>query len=328
LAKLAAFFFFILFQISLVRAQSTTDSGRKVDTVPIKPATFDTAVKKPVFRKQVKLTVDSNIVYITDSIRFSEQKPDFSNLPVGWMSLLQAQGFFNFLGRPIHVHSELYEPESFDGMFYFMVGMLFYFAIIKLFFTKYLANILTLFFRASMRQQQLREQVLQSPFPSLLLNILFFFSGGLYGAFLIRFYQSGSPDHFWAHFQYCALILIVLYLLKFLILKVVGWIFNLSRAVDIYLFVVFLTNKIIGTFLLPFLVLITFSGPLLTEVGITLSIIMVCLFYIYRFIAAYAALHKEIKISGLHFILYLCAFEIAPLLLIYKVLITYLEKAY
>ena len=253
---------------------------------------------------------------------------DFSNLPVGWMSLLQAQRFFNFLGKPIHIRSELYEPESFDGMFYFMVGMLFYFAIIKLFFAKYLANILTLFFRASMRQQQLREQVLQSPFPSLLLNILFVFSGGLYGAFLIRFYQSGPPDHFWAHFQYCAVILIVLYLLKFLILKIVGWIFNLNRAVDIYLFVVFMTNKIIGTFLLPFLVLITFSGPLLTEVGITLSIIMVCLFYTYRFIAAYAALHKEIKISGLHFILYLCAFEIAPLLLIYKVLITYLEKAY
>jgi hypothetical protein len=55
---------------------------------------------------------------------------------------------------------------------------------------------------------------------------------------------------------------------------------------------------------------------------------MVCLLYIYRFIAAYSALYKEIKISGLHFILYLCAFEIAPLLLIYKVLVTYLEKAY
>ncbi len=117
---------------------------------------------------------------------------DFSNLPLSWMNLLQAQVYFNFLGRPIHIRSELYEPESFDGMFYFLVGMLFYFAIVKLFFAKYLANLLTLFFRASMRQQQLREQVLQSPFPSLLLNILFVFSGGLYGAFLMRFYQSGS----------------------------------------------------------------------------------------------------------------------------------------
>jgi hypothetical protein len=187
---------------------------------------------------------------------------------------------------------------------------------------------MTLFFRASIRQQQLREQVLQSPFPSLLLNILFIFSGGLYGAFLLRFYHYGNADLFWIHFVYCASMLAVLYLMKYIILRITGWIFNINRAVETYLFVVFMTNKIIGIFLLPFLVLIAFSGPFLTEVGITLSIIMVCLFYIYRFIASYSTLHKEIKISGLHFFLYLCAFEIAPLLLIYKVLITYLEKAY
>ncbi len=82
------------------------------------------------------------------------------------------------------MRSERYEPVSYDGMFYLLVVLLFYFAIVKLFFAKYLANLMTLFFRASMRQQQLSEQVLQSPFPSLLLNILFIFSGGLYGAFL------------------------------------------------------------------------------------------------------------------------------------------------
>ncbi len=147
-------------------------------------------------------------------------------------------------------------------MFYLLVGMLFYFAIVKLFFAKYLANLLTFFFRASMRQQQLREQVLQSPFPSLLLNILFVFSGGLYGAFLNAFLSIRiTRTDFWSHFLYCAVFLLVLYLLKYLILKIVGWIFNISRAVDTYLFVVFMTNKIIGIFLLPFLVLISFSGP-------------------------------------------------------------------
>jgi hypothetical protein len=328
LAKRTALLLFILFQISLVRAQSTSDSSRQTDTISTKPVMGDTVILKPVIRKLFKMPVDTIVVYHTDSIRFSERKPmDFSNLPTNWMGLLKTQVYFNFTGRPIHMRSERYEPESYEGMFYFMVGLLFYFAIVKFFFAKYLANLMTLFFRASLRQQQLREQVLQSPFPSLLLNILFVFSGGLYGAYLMRFYHYGSPEHFWIYFEYCAFILALLYLVKFLILKIIGWIFNLNRTVDIYLFVVFMTNKVIGSLLLPFLVLITFSGPLLTEIGITLSIIMVCLFYVYRFIAAYAALHKEIKISGLHFILYLCAFEIAPLLLIYKVLVTYLEKA-
>ena len=201
-------------------------------------------------------------------------------------------------------------------MFYLLVGILFYFALVRLFFARYLANLMTLFFRASIRQQQLREQVLQSPFPSLLLNNLFIFSAGLYVAFLLRFYQYGDTGRFWMHFIYCAVVLAVLYLLKYIILRITGWIFNINRAVEAYLFVVFMTNKIIGIFLLPFLVLIAFSGTFLTEIGITLSLIMVGLFYVYRFIASYATLHKEIKISGLHFFLYLCAFEIAPLLLL------------
>lgn len=153
-------------------------------------------------------------------------------------------------------------------------------------------------------------------------------SGGLYGAFLLRFYRFGNPDDFWIYFLYCTVLLAVLYLLKYLLIRMTGWIFNISRTAETYLFVVFMTNKIIGIFLLPFLVLISFSGPVISEIAITLSIIMTGMFYVYRFLGAYSILHKEIKISGLHFILYLCAFEIAPLLLIYKVLVNYLEKAY
>ena len=329
LSKRAALFLFILFQVILVRAQSTADSGRVADTSSIKPVLNDTALTRPLIRKPVKAFVDTVVLYHTDSLRFSEKKPaDFSHLSLNWMDLLKTQAFFNFSGKPVHVPSEKYEHASYDLMFYLLVGMLFYFAIVKLFFSKYLANLMTLFFKASMRQQQLREQMLQSPFPALLLNTLFLFSAGLYGAFLMRFYNLGNPDRFWIHFLYCACMLAILYLLKYTILRITGWIFNLNHAVETYLFVVFMTNKIIGIFLLPFLVLISFSGPLMTEIGVTVSIIMVCLFYVYRYIASYTTLHKEIKISGLHFFLYLCAFEIAPLLLIYKVLVTYLEKAY
>ncbi len=321
---------FLLFQISLIRAQSTSDSTRTVrDSGTIKTVSTDSLPTRKTIRKPARITVDSVKVYYTDSVRFSALKPvDYSHLPESWLEILQAQAFFNFTGKAIHVRSERYEPVSYDGMFYLLVVLLFYFAIIRLFFAKYLANLFTIFFRASMRQQQLREQVLQSPFPSLLLNSLFILSGGLYGAFLARFYQFGNPEHFWIHFLYVAVILAVLYLFKYVILRITGWIFNISRAVDTYLFVVFMTNKIIGIFLLPFVVLISFAGQSVSEIAITLSIIMVGIFYVYRFVASYSTLYKEIKISGLHFFLYLCALEIAPLLLIYKVLVTYLEKAY
>jgi len=318
----------LIFQINLLRAQSATDSSKSQDTISARSVQRDTSVLKSIVRRQAKRTADTITVFRTDTLRFSAKKPADQNLPIEWNDLLKTQPFFNFFGKAVHMRSEKYERESYDTMFYLLILMLFYFAVVKLFFGKYLANLLTLFFRASMRQQQLREQVLQSPFPSLLLNNLFIISAGLYGAFLLRFYRYGNPDDFWIYFLYCAVLLAVLYLLKYLLIRMTGWIFNISRTAETYLFVVFMTNKIIGIFLLPFLVLISFSGPVISEISITLSIIMTGVFYVYRFLGSYSILHKEIKISGLHFILYLCAFEIAPLLLIYKVLVNYLEKAY
>jgi hypothetical protein len=329
LARIAILVVFILFQVNLTKAQSTPDSIKLADTVHPGAVRNDTSILKSVVRKPAKIRGDTVAVFYTDTLRFSAKKPaDFSHLPINWTDLLKSQSFFNFFGEAVHMRSEKYERESYDTMFYLLILMLFYFAVVKLFFGKYLANLLTLFFRASMRQQQLREQVLQSPFPSLMLNILFVFSAGLYGAFLLRFYRFGNPDDFWIYFLYCAVLLALLYLLKYLVIRMIGWIFNISRTAETYLFVVFMTNKIIGIFLLPFLVLISFSGPLISEIAVTLSIIMTGVFFVYRFLGSYSILHKEIKISGLHFILYLCAFEIAPLLLIYKVLVTYLEKAY
>jgi hypothetical protein len=329
LFKRSVLFLLLCFRIVGVHGQSTSDSSHLRDTLVTSTISTDSLPLKPTARRIVKLLTDSVTVYHTDTLRYSAVKPpDSTPWPATWMTLLDGQPYFNFSGKPVHIRSERYDPVSYDGMFYLLVFLLFYFAIVKLFFGKYLANLLTIFFKASMRQQQLREQVLQSPFPSLLLNLLFVISGGLYGAFLARFYQVGNPDRFWLHFLYGVGILIVLYLVKYMILRITGWIFNINRAVETYLFVVFMTNKIIGIFLLPFLVLISFAGQVITEISITISLVMIGIFYIYRFVSSYATLHKEIKISGLHFILYLCALEIAPLLLIYKVLVAYLEKAY
>ena len=195
-------------------------------------------------------------------------------------------------------------------------------------FGKYLSNLFTLFFRVSMRQQQIREQVLQSPLPSLLFNVLFLITGGLYACFLIKYYHFAEKTEFWLLFLNCSGLLLIVYLIKFILLKFAGWVFNIQRATDTYIFIVFLTNKILGIFLLPILVMFSFSSNWAMQVWVTLSLAMVFVFYAYRFIATYGPVRKEIKVNGFHFFLYLCAFEILPLLLIYKVLLRYLEKAY
>jgi hypothetical protein len=245
-----------------------------------------------------------------------------------WMKVLKANHFFNFTGTPVVQVFQIHRSNSKDSLFYLLVGIMFYFALTRVFFEKYFNNLLTLFFRVSLRQQQIREQVLQTPLPSLLLNILFIISGGLYACFLLHYSQIGASIRFWVLYLYCMLLLGAIYLVKFLVLKFIGWVFSISRATDIYVFIVFLVNKMLGIFLLPFLIIITFSGPGIREIFITISLAMVFVLWSYRVLAAYRPIRNEIKLTPFYFFLYLCAFEIAPLLLIYKVLLTYLEKVY
>jgi hypothetical protein len=227
-------------------------------------------------------------------------------------------------GPPVEIH----QPNSKDSLFYLIVAILFYFASIRIFFEKYFNNLMTLFFRVSLRQQQIREQVLQTPLPSLLLNILFVISAGLYACFLLHYSRWGAGVNFWILYLNCMGLLAAIYLVKFVVLKFIGWVFSISRATDIYIFIVFLVNKMLGIFLLPFLIVIIFSEQEWREVFITISLAMVFVFWTYRVLASYRPIRNEIKLTPFYFFLYLCAFEVAPLLLIYKVLLTYLEKVY
>jgi hypothetical protein len=86
---------------------------------------------------------------------------------------------------------------------------------------------------------------------------------------------------------------------------------------------VFLVNKLLAIFLLPLMAVMTFSLASWSAVLLTLSYIMVLVFFAYRYIVSFAPVRREVKVSQFHFFMYLCAFEIIPLLLIYKVLLRF-----
>ncbi len=288
----------------------------------------DTSAKIINAADSLLIKKDSLQTHINDSIIAEKRKADISLKIFSFRKILEQNAWFNFLGKPQLQFIRERKPDSEDGLFYLLAGLFLYFALIRVFFSKYLDYIISLFFRGSMRQQQIRDQLLQTPLPSLLLNILFVISGGLYVCFLLIYYQFAPGINFWLLCTDCVFFVAVLYLFKFVILKTAGWIFNISNATDTYIFIVYMANKMIGILLLPFLIIMAFSSQATREITITISYCVLSIILIYRVIAAYPAIRSEIKVSILYFFLYLCAFEIAPLLLIYKVLLTYLEKAY
>jgi hypothetical protein len=118
------------------------------------------------------------------------------------------------------------------------------------------------------------------------------------------------------------------YTIKFISLKLVGWIFQVSEAANAYIFIVFTTNKIMGIALLPFLVILAFTYGFITQAAMNLAVLVVVVLFAYRYFLSYVSIHRQIRINFFHFLLYLMAFELVPLLLINKLLFSLLGERY
>lgn len=339
---LSVFFCFFLF-VGRTIAQdqpSSPDSLAKIQQQPEAAKTIDTVkkiitpVRKPKRPDSLAVTSPSLPIVLDtprqaavqinlDSVNAIHAKKLISQV----QDVLRKNTSYKLSATPVRLNMQVRTERSDDGMFYFLAGLIFYFALIRLFFGKYLDNLISIFFRVTLRHQQIREQMLQTPLPSLLLNILFIISASLYSAFIVQHYGFSPFSSIWPMFGYCILAVTVIYLAKFLFLKITGWIFNVSSATDTYIFIVFLVNKMIGIFLLPVLVLLAFPKSVIYSGAITLSYILLVLLFFYRFFISYRPVRNEIKVNRFHFFIYLCAFEIAPLLLIYKVLLDFVERS-
>jgi hypothetical protein len=270
----------------------------------------------------------------TDSSSLSRLNPAFDSLNNSGDSIATSVPLPGFRGDTVFLKlpvATVTVPEkkggvekNFEGkepIFYFLVFLLLVFGFLRLAFPKYFNDLFRVFFRTTLKQKQVGEQMLQSPLPSVLLNCFFVASAGMYINLILRHFQLSVTENFWMQYVYCMGGLALIYIIKFLGLKLAGWVFNVNETTESYIFIVFLINKILGVFLLPFLVLLAFSGHSVYTFSLYLSWVGIGLLLLYRFILSFRAVRKEIRFNSFHFILYIIAFEIIPLLLIYKLLL-------
>lgn len=214
-----------------------------------------------------------------------------------------------------------------NGIFYLVVGVLLLLAILRIAFAKYFSDLFRAFFNPTLSQRQLREQLSQTPFPSLMFNFFFTVSAGLY-LFLILL-----------HFQYFMVrrplylvpvfitMVIIIYVVKYLFLSFAGWLFGYRETASAYVFTLFMTNKVLGVALLPFILILAFSSPAIASVAMDLSFILIILLFIYRYIRIYGMARNQIFFHKFHFFIYLCGFEIAPILIVGKLVLIWLNGA-
>jgi hypothetical protein len=290
-----------------------TDSLRKDSIRPkpriIKITNSTKLTDSAILRIDSLLLKDS--IRVKDSLRSVQQAADSLQIKLAENPL------------PIQILKEG-DKKIFTGkeyLFYYLIFLLILFGLLRRAFAKYFFDLFRVFFKTTLKQRQTQEQLLQSSLASVLMNSFFVLSAGLYVNFLLQYFQLVISDNFWLQYVYCAGAFAAIYSVKYIGLKITGWLFNVSNATDSYIFIVFIINKMLGIFLLPFLLLLAFADDPLYSSAMVISWIGISLLLIYRFILSYAALRKEVKLNSFHFILYILGFEVIPLLLIYKLLL-------
>lgn len=242
-------------------------------------------------------------------------------------SIYNNNPFYNFK-NPVRLITIEKEWQGKEGFFYSIVALLLFFALAKNNFSRYVDDLFRVFFRTTLKQRQTRDQLMAAPLPSLLFNILYALSAALFITLLFRHFGLGDQFNFWILFAFDISALIIIYTIKFAALKLFGWILGISEATNTYIFIVFTTNKIIGILLLPFIVGLAFMDKAFYDVVYSLSIFMVAALFIYRFFLSFVSVRKQIIINLFHFLLYIIAFEIVPLLLINKLLVSFFSETY
>ncbi|MEO6133974.1 MAG: DUF4271 domain-containing protein, partial [Ginsengibacter sp.] len=191
--------------------------------------------------------------------------------------------------------------------------------IFKTFYSGYFNNLFRVFFNTSLRQTQLTDQLLQAKLPSLILNLFFTLTVGMYVWLLFSHFNPPriiSPQML---LPFCILSVVIIYAIKYSLLKFTGYITGIQTTTDNYIFIIFLVNKITGILLLPFIILLAFSPEGWVPAIATISGLLLGLFFVSRYIKSYGFIQGKMPFNPFHFIIYIVGAEIIPLLILYKI---------
>jgi hypothetical protein len=212
-------------------------------------------------------------------------------------------------------------------LFYVIAAVVFFLALIRITFTKYFSDLVRAFFNPTLSQRQLREQLSQTPFPALLLNVFFTLSSGLYLFVILRYARYITVRDPLVLIPVFMGLFMVIYVVKYAFLRFTGWLFNYPEVTGGYVFTLYMVNKMLGVALLPFILVVAFADAAVATVAVNISVILIILLFAYRYVRSYALVKNQIFFNKFQFFIYLCGFEIAPVLIIGKLVLLWLNGA-
>ena len=197
-----------------------------------------------------------------------------------------------------------------------------YTGLIRLFSGKYISQIFTaIFFTHSATSLQKSVNVRNSA-PSFSLNLLFLLT---FGIFLFEILTHYKIRPFGIHgillFGLTIITSMMLSGIKYSAYYFVGYVFNIIDQTSDFLFQVNLLNKSFGLIILPIIAIVPFLSETGSSIVLQLGILLFILAYFMQILKGIKIILRE-PFSVVYMFLYLCALEILPLSILYKLIMS------
>lgn len=201
------------------------------------------------------------------------------------------------------------------------IGLLFLFlGIVRVSFPNEVVSIIQAFYNDRMLTQINKEDTLYSSWPFIFLYILFGFVTGLFFYLYSLYYLPYNRTQGIDVFLGISLCIIVLFVLKIVVTRFLGFIFDLQRAVREYVSVLYLSYFNAALVFLPLALIVSLTPQQYVRWVISIGFFGVLLLLLFRFIKTVDSVLGSYRFSKFYLFMYLCCLEIAPVLILIKVL--------
>ena len=229
--------------------------------------------------------------------------------------------FQNHLLKPQHINAQYSERFTPDWFTISLIAIIALFTWYKLFYHRMFLQLTNAFFSMATTNQIVRDESVLLQRASLNSSFIAYLIGGL---FLYQISVAGNWQHplllsGFIRFILFALTIALVYSAQMIALRFLSNIFNSDRPAATYIFTIFLFNMMAGLLLLPFVILIAYASAEYRPFFIGSGIALLAVFLLYRYVRVFIIWTSQLRTPVFYLFLYLCAFEIAPLLLIGKI---------
>lgn len=271
------------------------------------------------------LTVDSSAAPVKNVFRFQDEDEDVSLIKEDSVvqvskSLQGPRIFQGHLLRPQHPSAQPLTNEIGDWFTLSLIVLVALFTWFRFFYYRIFRQLYTAFYNFTTTNQIVRDESVLLQRASLILSMISYMLMGLflYQISIFLDWDMGVLQGGLIRFVFLSLSVAIAYSIKMILLRFLSTVFDLEKPVALYIFNVFLMIMMIGLLLLPINILLAY-GPLQYRHWILLIAVgIIALLFVYRIVRVIGIWSGIPGFSLFYLFLYLCTFEIAPLLIIWK----------